>query len=102
MNAACGFALRKRPRCLSESPLGPTPSACYMSDPTTVHHRPVLPAEVLRLLAPASGETWVDCTAGAGGHTRLLAQGVGPSGRVLALDRDAAMLELAQSRLTRL
>ena len=70
-----------------------------MSDPTTVRHQPVLPVEVLQLLAPASGEIWVDGTTGVGGHTRLLAERVAPTGRVLALDRDAGMLELARPRL---
>jgi 16S rRNA (cytosine1402-N4)-methyltransferase len=70
-----------------------------MSDPMMVRHQPVLATEVLRLLTPATGETWVDCTTGGGGHTRLIAERVGPNGRVLALDRDPAMLELARPRL---
>jgi 16S rRNA (cytosine1402-N4)-methyltransferase len=37
----------------------------------------------------------VDGTAGAGGHTRALAERVGNSGRVIALDRDPAMRALA-------
>jgi 16S rRNA (cytosine1402-N4)-methyltransferase len=71
-----------------------------MSDPMMVRHQPVLAAELLRLLAPATGETWVDCTTGGGGHTHLIAERVGPNGQILALDRDPAMLELARSRLT--
>ncbi len=71
-----------------------------MSDPMIVRHQPVLAAEVLQLLSPATGETWVDCTTGGGGHTRLIASRVAPTGRVLALDRDPAMLELARPRLT--
>src|ERR1044071_3978911 len=73
-----------------------------MSDPGTgalARHLAVLPAEVLRVLDPAPGETFVDCTVGAGGHTRLLAERVGPSGRVVGLDCDQAMLELARPRL---
>ena len=37
----------------------------------------------------------VDGTAGAGGHTRALAEKVGSTGRVIGLDRDPAMLALA-------
>jgi 16S rRNA (cytosine1402-N4)-methyltransferase len=59
----------------------------------------VLSAEVARLLDPQPGETWVDCTTGAGGHTRLLTERVGPIGRVVGLDQDEAMLALARPRL---
>ena len=44
--------------------------------------------EALDLLNLQPGDTAVDVTAGAGGHLRLLAQAVGPTGKVLALDRD--------------
>jgi len=62
-------------------------------------HVPVLVQEVLAGLAPAAGETWVDCTVGAGGHSILLAERVGPTGRLVGLDRDPAMLALARPRL---
>jgi 16S rRNA (cytosine1402-N4)-methyltransferase len=62
-------------------------------------HVAVMPAEVLDLLAPAPGQVIVDATVGAGGHTRLLAERVAPSGRVIGLDQDATMLELARPRL---
>src|SRR5947209_19888669 len=63
-------------------------------------HVAVLPAEVKELLAPAPGQTVVEATVGGGGHARMLAEQVGPSGRVIGLDRDAAMLEVARQRLT--
>ncbi len=66
---------------------------------TKVTHVSVLPAETLALLAPQSGEVFVDCTAGLGGHALAIAQAVGPTGRVIALDQDAAMLALAGPRL---
>ena len=50
-------------------------------------------------LNPQPGQVVVDCTVGAGGHTRLLAERVGPGGRVIGLDQDPAMLELARPRL---
>ncbi len=67
--------------------------------PAPPRHVSVLPAEVLALLAPRPGDVFVDATCGAGGHARLLAERVGPGGRVVALDRDPAMLELARPRL---
>lgn len=62
-------------------------------------HASVLPAEALTLLDPRAGEVWVDCTTGAAGHTRLIAERVGPGGRVLALDQDPTMLSLARPRV---
>jgi 16S rRNA (cytosine1402-N4)-methyltransferase len=62
-------------------------------------HVSVLPVEVLALLEPAPGQVFVDTTVGAGGHARLLAERLTPGGRLLGLDRDAAMLELARPRL---
>jgi 16S rRNA (cytosine1402-N4)-methyltransferase len=62
-------------------------------------HVPVLPTEVLEALSPAPGQVFVDATLGAGGHARLLAERLGSSGRLIALDRDPAMLDLARPRL---
>jgi 16S rRNA (cytosine1402-N4)-methyltransferase len=62
-------------------------------------HLPVLLVEVLEHLAPAPGQTLVDATVGAGGHARLLAERLGPAGRLIGLDQDAAMLDLARPRL---
>jgi 16S rRNA (cytosine1402-N4)-methyltransferase len=63
------------------------------------HHVPVLPAEVLQLLAPAPGQVIVDATIGAGGHARLIAERLAPAGRLIGLDQDSAMLDLARPRL---
>ena len=65
----------------------------------TLKHISVLPVETLALLDPRPGEVFVDCTAGLGGHTFALAQAVGPTGHVIALDQDATMLAHARERL---
>jgi 16S rRNA (cytosine1402-N4)-methyltransferase len=71
-----------------------------MSEPEPgARHVPVLTAEVLGLLRPAPGEVFVDVTLGAGGHARLLAEHLQPGGRLIALDRDPAMIDLARPRL---
>src|ERR1051325_2903802 len=62
-------------------------------------HIPVLAAEVLHYLDPRPGQTIVDATVGAGGHTRLLAERVGPTGRIIGLDQDPTMLRIAGERL---
>ena len=51
-------------------------------------HIPVLAEEVRDLLAVEPGETVVDATFGAGGHSRLLAEDLGGSGKLVAVDRD--------------
>jgi 16S rRNA (cytosine1402-N4)-methyltransferase len=66
---------------------------------TPARHVPVLPTEVLHWLDPRPGRVIVDCTVGAGGHARLIAERVQPGGRVIGLDQDPAMLHLARSRL---
>ena len=62
-------------------------------------HRSVLLAEVLHGLSPQPGGTYVDGTLGGGGHTRAIAEAVGPAGRVLALDRDAGALDRSRRNL---
>ena len=65
-----------------------------MSHEKTVHV-PVLLDEVLEHLAPLEGKTILDGTLGGGGHTRAIAQAVGSSGLVLAVDRDEGAVERA-------
>jgi 16S rRNA (cytosine1402-N4)-methyltransferase len=51
-------------------------------------HVPVLAREAVDLLAPRPGSVVVDCTFGAGGHSRALADRLGPEGTIVAIDRD--------------
>src|SRR3984957_15767411 len=51
-------------------------------------HTPVLASELLDLLNPQPGQLAIDCTFGDGGHARLLAERLGPSGTLVAIDRD--------------
>jgi 16S rRNA (cytosine1402-N4)-methyltransferase len=53
-------------------------------------HIPVLAGELIDLTAPAAGETAIDCTFGAGGHARLVADRLGPTGTLVCIDRDPA------------
>jgi 16S rRNA (cytosine1402-N4)-methyltransferase len=65
-----------------------------MSDP---RHEPVLLDEVLALLSPERGGTFVDCTIGLAGHSAaLLERG---ATRVIGLDRDEDALRIAAARL---
>ena len=56
-------------------------------------HVPVLAGELIDLTQPAPGETAVDCTFGAGGHARLVAERIGPTGTLVCIDRDPAAEE---------
>lgn len=60
-------------------------------------HVPVMTAEVLDVLQPGRGGTFVDCTLGLGGHTRALLEA--GATRVLAVDRDPQALALARASL---
>lgn len=64
-----------------------------MADST--RHVPVMLRETLELLQPRAGQILVDGTLGGGGHTRALAEQVGPQGMVIALDRDPAAIDRA-------
>ncbi len=60
-------------------------------------HVSVLPQEVLAGLTPQVGGVYVDGTLGAGGHTELLAKAVGPTGTILAMDRDLNAIDAAEA-----
>ncbi|MGA2393150.1 MAG: 16S rRNA (cytosine(1402)-N(4))-methyltransferase RsmH [Candidatus Lustribacter sp.] len=51
-------------------------------------HTPVLATEALDALAIVADGTYVDATFGAGGHTRLILERLGPHGRTIAFDAD--------------
>ncbi len=73
-------------------------ASAVMSHPTSVHV-PVMVDEIVRWLDPRPGAVFVDGTLGGGGHTRALAERVGPSGRVIALDLDPAAVAVAERSL---
>ena len=56
-------------------------------------HVPVLAPELIALVDPRPGDLVVDCTFGGGGHARLAAERIGPTGRLIAIDRDPAAAE---------
>jgi 16S rRNA (cytosine1402-N4)-methyltransferase len=62
-------------------------------------HIPVLVDEVIEHLQPHPGGVLVDGTLGGGGHTRALAERVGPSGRVIAVDLDPEAVRRAEQTL---
>ena len=51
-------------------------------------HVPVLAGELIEALDPRPGQIAIDCTLGAAGHARLVADRLGPAGTLIAIDRD--------------
>ncbi|MEX0978032.1 MAG: 16S rRNA (cytosine(1402)-N(4))-methyltransferase RsmH [Pirellulales bacterium] len=68
-------------------------------DPSLPTHVPVMLDEVIEWLDPRPGHSIVDGTLGAGGHARRLAEKVGSTGLVLALDRDPSAIAAAERTL---
>ena len=61
--------------------------------PNATDHVPVLADEVRELLAVKPGETVVDATFGAGGHSAVLAAELQGRGKLIAIDRDPSARE---------
>jgi len=61
------------------------------------HHVPVMLPEVLTILRPQSGETYLDCTLGGAGYTLALAAAVGKKGKVIAIDADQLAIDNAEA-----
>jgi 16S rRNA (cytosine1402-N4)-methyltransferase len=68
-------------------------------EPSPPIHVPVLLTEIVDWLAPAPGKILVDGTLGGGGHTRALAERVGATGLIIALDRDPVARAAAERNL---
>lgn len=51
-------------------------------------HKPVLSTEVVALLDPQAGDSYLDLTAGYGGHARQVIELIGKSGKATLVDRD--------------
>ncbi|HEX5538419.1 MAG TPA: 16S rRNA (cytosine(1402)-N(4))-methyltransferase RsmH [Methylophilaceae bacterium] len=64
--------------------------------PSNSQHVTVLLDEAVTALSIKPDGVYVDATFGRGGHSRKILQQLGPSGRLLALDRDLAAVQSAQ------
>ena len=66
-------------------------SATIVSDKNL--HYPVLLKEVLSIISPQNGGTFIDCTFGQGGYTERILEF--PRTKVIAFDRDSASNDIA-------
>lgn len=63
-------------------------------------HIPVLLNEVIKFLDPKSGENFIDCTLGGGGHSLEILNKIAPEGKLLGIDQDDKALSAANTRLS--
>lgn len=63
-----------------------------------LEHRPVLLNEVLDGLAVCADGIYLDGTFGRGGHSAAILERLGPTGRLLAMDKDPQAVATAQTR----
>ena len=62
-------------------------------------HLPVMIREVIEVLDPVEGGTYIDATVGLGGHAAMILEKIGQSGRVVGIDRDDEALARTTERL---
>lgn len=62
-------------------------------------HKPVLLNEAVECLQCTPGKTYVDGTAGGGGHSRAILERTAPNGRLIAIDWDDHALERVERAL---
>ncbi len=60
-------------------------------------HQPVLLKEVLKFLDPKTGENFIDCTIGGGGHTAAILKKNEPEGKVLGIETDIELYKKLQA-----
>ena len=65
------------------------------------NHIPVLLGACVNGLAIRPDGTYVDCTAGSGGHSSAIAERLSEKGRLISLDRDPDAVKAATERLAR-
>lgn len=63
-------------------------------------HIPVLQNEILKILAPKSGENFIDGTLGYGGHAQTILKATAPDGKLLGIDQDEEAIAAAQKELS--
>lgn len=62
-------------------------------------HIPVLPNEVIELLAPRPGESYLDLTAGYGGHAKDVLRLIGKEGSLTLVDRDVNSINYLKKKI---
>lgn len=63
------------------------------------YHAPVMVEEVLSFLQPKSGQMFIDCTVGGGGHAMEIVRRILPDGKLIGIDQDDAALDASRDVL---
>lgn len=63
------------------------------------HHTPVLLAQTMALLNPKEGESYLDGTAGFGGHAAAVISAIGDEASVVLVDRDQTAIDALKKKL---
>lgn len=64
-------------------------------------HIPIMLKEVLEYLDPHPGQNFIDCTLGGGGYTFAIAERIGKTGKMLAIDLDKAAIKNAKKKVSK-
>jgi len=59
-----------------------------------LHHKSVMIEEVLSILKPSDGKIYIDCTLGAGGHTKKILESA--DCKVIGIDKDSFAIDLCK------
>jgi 16S rRNA (cytosine1402-N4)-methyltransferase len=65
---------------------------------TNTRHQPVLVPQVLEVLNPQKGDSYLDATAGYGGHAASVLERIGKEARVILVDRDVEAVRALKQR----
>ncbi|MCU0666803.1 MAG: 16S rRNA (cytosine(1402)-N(4))-methyltransferase RsmH [Candidatus Omnitrophica bacterium] len=64
------------------------------------YHNPVMLEQVLEYLGLSEGKVIVDATVGTAGHSSEIIKRIGPSGKLICIDKDSNSLKIAAERLS--
>jgi 16S rRNA (cytosine1402-N4)-methyltransferase len=67
-------------------------------DQSNTHHVPVLLAEVLQYLEPKAGDSYLDLTAGYGGHAEAILERTNNPGETVLVDRDSNAIKVLEEK----
>jgi len=64
-----------------------------------IEHLPVMGREMIEIIGPVEGGIYVDATVGLGGHSAMLLEKIGQTGKIVGIDRDDNALARTAERL---